>query len=108
MNAKRSTSLSLFQLLAAATIIASAGTLRADDPHGDKLTDGRVASSFTGGDNLKEALWHNTNANPEFTVDLGKAQKCVAFRIAFCGYKPADALKGEIKDKIEVLTSNDG
>ena len=42
------------------------------------------------------------------TVDLGKVEKCGAFRIQTGGYPCWDALKGEVKDKVEVLTSADG
>ena len=42
---------------------------------------------------------------PVVTVDLGKAEKCGAFRIQIGGYPFWDAIKGEVKDKVEVLTS---
>jgi hypothetical protein len=39
---------------------------------------------------------------------LGSAQTCAAFGMNLHGYPWQDALKGEVKDKIEVLTSEDG
>jgi hypothetical protein len=35
-------------------------------------------------------------------------QKATAFRIHTNGYEGADAVKGQVKDKVEVLTSTDG
>ena len=42
------------------------------------------------------------------TVDLGKVERCAAFRIQTGGWPFWDALRGEVKDKVEVLTSADG
>ena len=41
-------------------------------------------------------------------VDLGAAQKLAAVRIHLGGYPEQDALKGQVKDKVEVFTSSDG
>jgi hypothetical protein len=48
------------------------------------------------------------NANPAITVDLGAAKTCASFGMNFHGYPWWDALKGEVQDKVEVLTSLDG
>ncbi len=78
------------------------------DPDGKKLTDGVVGSNYSGGTAYQPcALW-TPNKNPEITVDLGKTEKCAAFRIHTTGYEGWDAIKGENKDKVELLTSTDG
>ncbi|MCX6903701.1 MAG: hypothetical protein NTW03_09540 [Verrucomicrobia bacterium] len=42
-------------------------------------------------------------------MDLGRLEKCGAFRIQLgAGWPWWDALKGEVKDQVEVLTSTDG
>jgi hypothetical protein len=79
----------------------------AGDPDGKKLTDGVVGADYAGGTNFKWAALYKPGAEPVITVDLGKRQKCGAFRIQVAGGPFWDALKGEVKDKIEVLTSND-
>ncbi|MCL2641175.1 MAG: discoidin domain-containing protein, partial [Phycisphaerales bacterium] len=87
--------------------IPSGDNWGAGDPDGKKLTDGRVGSSYAGGTTYAEGLmW--TKDQPEIVVDLGETQKCVAFRIHVHGYDWWDAIKGEFKDKVEVLTSLDG
>ncbi|MCL2646402.1 MAG: discoidin domain-containing protein [Phycisphaerales bacterium] len=80
----------------------------AGDPDGKKLTDGRVGSSYSGGSSYKEGLLWPPNANPEIIVDLGSPQKCAAFRIHTHGYPACDAIKGQNKDQVELLTSLDG
>ncbi len=80
----------------------------AGDPDLTKLTDGRVGSAFAGGTTYKEGAIWNGNQKPEITVDLGEVQKCAAFRIHTHGYEWWDAMKGENKDQVEVLTSTDG
>ncbi|MCL2639408.1 MAG: discoidin domain-containing protein [Phycisphaerales bacterium] len=80
----------------------------AGDPEGKKLTDGRIGSSYNGGNSYKEGLIWSPNTNPEIIVDLGSTQKCAAFRIHTHGYQAFDAIKGQNKDKVEVLTSLDG
>jgi hypothetical protein len=80
----------------------------AGDPQTKKLTDGRVGSSYSGGASYKEGpLWKN-GTTPEITVDLGESQKASAFRIHIHGYPAQDAIKGKVKDEVEVFTSNDG
>jgi len=69
------------------------------------LTDGLIGSLTENGGGIG---WTD-NLNPEIVVDLGQVQTCGAFRAAItCGWPWWDALKGEVKDKIEVLTSIDG
>jgi hypothetical protein len=52
-------------------------------------------------------LW-SSNKNPVITVDLGAPSACASFGMNFHGYPWHDALKGQIKDIVEVLVSNDG
>ncbi|MEX0777821.1 MAG: discoidin domain-containing protein [Phycisphaeraceae bacterium] len=88
--------------------IPSSNNWDAGDPDGKVLTDGRVGSSYSGGTTYKEgALWLS-GQKPEITVDLGQPEKFAAVRIHIHGYPGADAIKGEVKDKVEVLVSNDG
>jgi len=81
---------------------------KAGDPEGKKLTDGYVGSSWNGGINWTYGVAYNEKMKPEVIVDLLEVQKCGAFRIHVQGYPGCDALKGKIKDKVEVLTSIDG
>lgn len=75
---------------------------------GKKLTDGVVGPTYSGGTSYAlGAIWP-ANKNPAITVDLGAAQPCASFGLNFHGYEGQDALRGQVKDKIEVLTSNDG
>jgi hypothetical protein len=79
----------------------------AGDPDGKILTDGIVGSPYTGGGAYQYgALW-NQGDKPVVTVDLGKVQTCGAFSIQTGGYPFWDALAGEVKDQVEVLTSAD-
>ena len=80
----------------------------AGDPEGKKLTDGVVGPNHSGGSDFANGLLWGEGTKPEIVVDLGEAQKCAAFRIHIEGYPQPDALKGEIKDQAEVLTSLDG
>ncbi len=69
------------------------------------LTDGVIGSLTANGGGIG---W-TYDLNPQIVVDLGQAQTCGAFRAAItCGWPWWDALKGEVKDKIEVLTSMAG
>jgi hypothetical protein len=74
------------------------------------LTDGVVGHFAPGGAAPGTGIaWSDKPADHEITVDLGKAQKCGAFRIHItAGWPWPDALRGQFRDKIEVLTSNDG
>jgi hypothetical protein len=81
----------------------------AGDPQGAKLTDGIAGPPYAGGVAPRFGLCWNKGQNPEITVDLGQPQKCGAFRIQLgAGWPWWDALKGEVKDRVEVLSSLDG
>ena len=81
----------------------------AGDPGGTKLTDGVVGPPYAGGTAPSFGLCWNKGQNPEVTVDLGSVEKCGAFRIQIgAGWPWWDALKGEVRDKVEVFTSLDG
>jgi hypothetical protein len=81
----------------------------AGDPEGKKLTDGIVGPPYPGGIAPGFALGWDKGKNSEITVDFGAEQKCGAFRIQVgAGYPWWDAIKGQFRDKAEVLTSSDG
>jgi len=81
----------------------------AGDPDGRKLTDGVVGSCYSGSSSPTDGVLYTPGTKPEITVDLGSPQKCGAFRIqAISGWPFLDALQGQKKDKVEVLTSLDG
>lgn len=81
----------------------------AGDPEGKKLTDGVVGPNYAGGIVPSYGLAWRKGEAPEVTVDLGEVQDCGAFRIHMAGGWPWwDALKGQVLDKAEVLTSTDG
>ncbi len=81
----------------------------AGDPEGTKLTDGVVGPPYPGGTAPQSALCWNKGQQPEITVDLGRPMKCGAFQIQLgAGWPWWDALKGEVEDKVEVLTSITG
>jgi hypothetical protein len=86
----------------------SENSWEAGDPETKKLTDGRVGSSYSGGTSYKEGPLWAKNTSPQITVDLGAAQQAAAFRIHLHGYPAQDAIKGRVKDEVEVLVSNDG
>jgi len=80
----------------------------AGDPKGKKLTDGIVGPPYAGGIGPRYALCWDKGTNPEITVDLGSTQSCGAFRIHLsAGWPWWDALKGQVKDKVELQTSTD-
>jgi hypothetical protein len=81
----------------------------AGDPAGTKLTDGVVGPPYPGGIAPRSGLGWNQGDEPVVTVDLGQAESCGAFRIQVgAGWPWWDSLKGEVKDKVELLTSVDG
>ena len=89
--------------------IPSATQWGAGDPDGTRLTDGIVGPPYAGGTAPSSSLCWNKGQRPEITIDLGTAKKCGAFRIQLgAGWPWWDALKGEIKDQVELLTSSDG
>ncbi|MCL2639534.1 MAG: discoidin domain-containing protein [Phycisphaerales bacterium] len=78
----------------------------ANDDSGKRLTDTFVGSPYNGGTNYRDgAMWRTP---VDITVDLGKSEACKAFRIHIFGWEPKDAIKGQVTDKVEVLTSLDG
>jgi hypothetical protein len=80
----------------------------AGDPEGKKLTDGIFGPPYAGGIGPRYALCWDKGTNPEITVDLGTPQSCGAFRIHLsAGWPWWDAMKGQVKDKVELLTSTD-
>jgi hypothetical protein len=80
----------------------------AGDPEGKKLTDGIVGPPYAGGIGPRYALCWDKGTNPEITVDLGSPQPCGAFRIHLsAGWPWWDALKGQVQDRVELLTSTD-
>jgi len=81
----------------------------AGDPQFKKLTDGIMGPPYAGGIGPRYALCWDKGDNPVIEVDLEKAQSCGAFRIHLsAGWPWWDAMKGQVKDKVEVLTSLDG
>ena len=88
--------------------IPSGDNWGAGDPDGKKLTTGAGGPSYAGGTSYRAgAIWMQ-KANPVITLDLGAPSSCASFGMNFHGYPWWDALKGQIKDKVEVLTSVDG
>ncbi len=81
-----------------------------DDAGGKILTDGVVGPFVAGGGIPRLGIaWGDGSGSPEITVDLGKPETCGAFRIHLtAGWPWPDALKGQFKDKVELLTSLDG
>lgn len=89
--------------------VPSATQWGAGDPEGTRLTDGVVGPPYPGGAAPASALLWEKGQHPEITVDLGEPKVCGAFRIQLgAGWPWWDALKGEFKDRVEVLTSDDG
>jgi hypothetical protein len=89
--------------------VASAEQWGSGDPDGKRLTDGVVGPAYAGGAAPGYACLWNKGQKPEITVDLGEPRKCGAFRIhVSAGYPWWDAIKGEFKDQVELLTSEDG
>jgi len=88
--------------------VPSATNWGAGDPDGRKLTDGVVGPPYSGGTSYRwSAIWPG-GKDPEITLDLGRAETCAVFGMNFHGYPWWDALKGEVRDEVEVLVSTDG
>jgi len=88
--------------------VPSATHWEAGDPQGTKLTDGVVGPPYAGGIGPRYGLCWDKGTRPVVTVDLGKVERCEAFRIHLsAGWPWWDAMEGEIKDTVEVLTSVD-
>jgi len=86
----------------------SIGNWGAGDPDGKKLTDGVTGPPYAGGNSYKYGACWNARTNPVITLDLGAPKACASFGMDFHGYPWWDALQGQVKDKVEVLTSLDG
>jgi len=80
----------------------------AGDPDGTKLADGVVGPPFSGGNSYKYGAIWGSGTNPVIDLDLGDEVSCASFGLNCHGYPGWDALKGEVKDRIEVLVSGDG
>ncbi|MFB3892977.1 MAG: hypothetical protein ACE15C_13240 [Phycisphaerae bacterium] len=78
------------------------------DPDGTRMTDGVIGAMYAGGNIPKWGMVWEKPTNPVITVDLEEPQMCGAFRFHMAGWPWWDALKGEVKDKVELLTSEDG
>jgi hypothetical protein len=81
----------------------------AGDPQDQKLTDGIMGPPYAGGIGPRYALSWDKGDDPVIEVDLEKVQNCGAFRIHLsAGWPWWDAMKGQVKDRVEVQTSLDG
>ncbi len=81
----------------------------AGDPDGKRLTDGIVGPPYPGGIAPSFASGWQKGQQPEITADLGETKTCGGFRIQLgAGWPWWDALKGEFKDRVELLSSTDG
>lgn len=88
--------------------VPSATHREAGDPQGTKLTDGVVGPPYAGGIGPRYGLCWDQAQNPVITVDLGAVHRCGAFRVDLsAGWPWWDAMKAEVKDTVEVLTSTD-
>ncbi|MCY3019430.1 MAG: discoidin domain-containing protein [Planctomycetota bacterium] len=73
------------------------------------LTDGVAGPPGAGGASPGFGLEWDAGKTPEITVDLGQPETMGAFRIFItAGWPWWDAFRGEVQDKIELLTSADG
>ena len=73
------------------------------------LTDGVAGPPNAGGNSPTFGLEWDGGKTPEITVDFGKPETFGAFRIFItAGWPWWDAFRGEVQDKIELLTSEDG
>jgi hypothetical protein len=81
----------------------------AGDPNGTRLTDGVIGPPYAGGIGPTYALCWQKGDEPIIDLDLGGPELCGAFRIHLsAGWPWWDAMKGQVEDKVEVLTSIDG
>jgi hypothetical protein len=78
------------------------------DPDGKKLTDGIVGPPYAGGTSYASGALYGKTIEPLITVDLGAPTACASFGLNIHGYPSQDALKGQVTDRIEVYTSDDG
>ena len=72
------------------------------------LTDGVVGSPVTGSQYYWWGQCWASGSIVDLQVDLGSARSVGAFRAHMFGYPFWDALKGQVQDRVEILTSVDG
>jgi hypothetical protein len=72
------------------------------------LTDGIVGAPATGGVSYWWGQCWSANQDVNLHLDLGEVRTVGAIRAHLFGYPFWDALKGQIQDRVEVLTSLDG
>jgi hypothetical protein len=72
------------------------------------LTDGIVGAPATGGISYWWGQCWNSGQDVNIQVDLAAARTVAAIRAHLFGYPFWDALKGQVQDRVEVLTSRDG
>jgi hypothetical protein len=72
------------------------------------LTDGIVGSPVTGSNYYWWGQCWASGATVDLQVDLGSMRSVGAFRAHLFGYPFWDALKGQVQDRVEILTSADG
>jgi Ni,Fe-hydrogenase III small subunit len=72
------------------------------------LTDGVVGAPATGGNSYWWGQCWTAGTTVDLQVDLGAPRTVAAFRAHLFGYPFWDALKGQVQDRVEVLTSANG
>jgi hypothetical protein len=72
------------------------------------LTDGVVGAPATGGTSYWWGQCWSSGRDVDVQIDLGQTRTVAAFRAHLFGYPFWDALKGQVQDRVEVLTSTDG
>jgi hypothetical protein len=72
------------------------------------LTDGVVGAPATGGFSYWWGQCWSSGQDVDLQLDLGQPQTVSVFRAHLFGYDAWDALKGQVKDRVEILTSADG
>jgi hypothetical protein len=88
--------------------IPSLTQYKAGDTAGShKLTDGIAWCSDAGGNAYSYGCYWLRPKDLLITVDLEKPERCGAFRIHVHGHPFYNAIKGEMPERIEVLTSSD-
>ncbi|HUV39274.1 MAG TPA: discoidin domain-containing protein [Planctomycetota bacterium] len=79
-----------------------------ENEEGNKMTDGVVGPNYCGGTCPTSGVGFDGKNPPEITVDIGQPETLGAFRIhVTAGWPWWDALKGQVQDEVEVLTSLD-
>jgi hypothetical protein len=72
------------------------------------LTNGIVGAPVTGSFSYWWGQCWTSGTDVDLRVDLGAAKSVGAFRAHLFGYPGWQALKGQVQDRVEVLTSTDG